>query len=162
MKLRIRMTLLIAILGASLLISACGGGSAPAPAASSGKGTGPVTLELGSDGERLAFKPDALSVSAGQKVTIKLTDNSASQQHNWALIKGGANVAKRVATAGLLAGADTSYLPTDSSDIIASTPLLSAGQMAEVTFTAPASGTNIFICTVPGHYPIMQGTLTVQ
>jgi azurin len=91
-----------------------------------------------------------------------MKDNSAAQQHNWVLVKGGADVAQKVATEGLTAGADKNYLPSDPASIIANTPLSSAGQTVEVTFTAPAAGTYIFFCTVPGHYPLMQGTLTVN
>jgi azurin len=159
---KLRMILLAVVLGISLLISACGGGNTAAPAANSGGGSGPTTLELGSDGEGLAFKPNALTASAGQQITVKFKDNSAAQQHNWVLVKGGDDVAQKVATEGLTTGADKGYLPSDPANIIANTPLSSAGQTVEVKFTAPAAGTYTFICTVPGHYPLMKGTLTVN
>ncbi|MEI7768710.1 MAG: plastocyanin/azurin family copper-binding protein [Chloroflexales bacterium] len=160
MKMRMRMIALAAMLSISLLISACSGGSTPAPAASSG--AGPATIELGSDGEALLFTPNTLSVSAGQKITIKMKDNSTAQQHNWVLVNGGYDVARTIATTGLTAGPDRNYLPSDRSNIIANTPMSSAGQTVEVTFTAPAAGTYTFICTVPGHNVTMQGTLTVN
>lgn len=145
-----------AVLGISLMISACGGNSS-APTA-----RGSVILEIGSDGDTLTFKPNALNVSAGQQVTIVVKDNSSSLQHNWVLIRGGADVAQKIATAGLTAGADKNYLLNDPATIIANSPLLSAGQTADVTFTAPEAGTYIFICTVPVHFPQMQGILTVS
>jgi azurin len=158
MKTRARMIMVAILVGASLLISACGGGAAPAT--SSGDGSG--VLQLGSDGEGLAFKPNALTASPGQKVTVKFKNNSSAQQHNWILIKGGPDVAQQVATAGLTAGADKGYLVADPATIIANTTLSSAGQTLEVSFTAPDAGTYIFLCTVPGHFPLMQGTLTVK
>jgi azurin len=161
MKLRMWILMIVVALCTSLMIAACGGGGS-APASSSSSGTGPTTLELGSDGEGLAFKPNALSVSVGQKITIKFKDNSAAQQHNWVLVKGGADVAQKVATGGLVTGADKNYLPSDVASIIANTTLSSAGQTVETTFTAPAAGTYTFLCTVPGHFPLMQGTLTVN
>ncbi|MBX0329264.1 auracyanin [Oscillochloris sp. ZM17-4] len=161
MKTHLRLFLLSAVLGVSLLLTACGGSSTSTPAASSG-GTGPVTLELGSAGENLAFDKTELSVSSGQQVTVKFTDNSAAQQHNWVLARGGDDVAQKIATEGLVAGADKNYLPTDPANIIANTTLANAGQTVEVTFTAPAPGTYTFFCTVPGHYPLMKGVLTVN
>jgi azurin len=113
-------------------------------------------------GEQLAFDKTALSASAGQQVTVKFTDTSAAQQHNWVLVKGGDDVAQKVATEGLTAGADKNYLPTDPANIIANTPLANAGATVEVSFPAPPAGTYTFLCTVPGHYPLMQGTLTVS
>jgi len=161
MKTQMRTFMLAVVLGVSLLLTACGGGTA-APPASSGGSTGPVTLELGSVGENLAFDKTALTVSSGQQVTVKFTDNSAAQQHNWVLAKGGDDVAKKVATEGLTVGVDKGYLPEDPANIIAHTPLSNAGQTVEVSFTAPAAGTYTFFCTVPGHYPVMKGTLTVN
>lgn len=163
MTTRLRTLLLAAALGFSLLLTACGGGGAAAPAASSGgSSSGPVTLELGSAGENLAFDKTALTASSGQQVTVKFTDNSAAQQHNWVLANGGDDVAQKVATEGLTVGADKGYLPDDKANIVAHTQLANAGETVEVTFTAPAPGTYTFFCTVPGHYPLMKGTFTVQ
>ncbi|MEI7646029.1 MAG: plastocyanin/azurin family copper-binding protein [Chloroflexales bacterium] len=159
MKMCMRKITLAVVLGVSLLLSACASGGI-APAAS--VGTGLVTIELGSDGESLAFTPNALSVSAGQTVTVKMKDNSVAKQHNWVLVKGGVDVAQKVATEGLTVGPDKNYIPSDESNIIAHTSLSSAGQTVEVTFTAPAAGTYAFVCTVPGHNITMRGTLTVN
>ncbi|MEI8307261.1 MAG: plastocyanin/azurin family copper-binding protein [Chloroflexales bacterium] len=156
MKLYMRMVMFSVVLALFLMISACGGGGSPTLTA------GSSTLGIGSDGDSLNFKPNALTVSAGQQVTITVKDNSSSLQHNWVLINGDVNVARKVATAGLTAGADKGYLISDPATIIAHSPLLSAGQTADVTFTAPAAGTYIFICTVPAHFPQMQGVLTVN
>jgi len=163
MNASLRMTMLVVVLEVSILLTACGGGSAPPPAARpSGDSTGPVTLEISSLGEQLAYDKTALAVFAGQQVTLKLTDTSTAQQHNWILVRGDDAVAQKIATDGLLAGLAKSYLPEDMSNIIAHAPLANAGQTVEVTFTAPAAGTYIFICTVPGHYPLMKGSLTVS
>lgn len=167
MKMNLRTLTLVVLLGVSLMLSACGGGggtSSSSGGASSGgsAAAGPVTLDLGSDGENLAFDKTELSVSAGQQVTVNFKNNSAAQQHNWVLIKGGDAEAKVVADAGLTAGADKDYLPADTTNILAHTKLSNGGETVSVTFTAPAAGTYQYICTAPGHYPLMVGTLTVK
>ncbi|NNJ11481.1 auracyanin [Chloroflexales bacterium ZM16-3] len=161
MNIQLRTLMISTVLGLSLLLTACGG-STSSSAATAIPSTGPVTLELGSAGDNLAFNKTALTVFSGQQVTIKFTDNSTALQHNWVLVKGGDDLAQQVATEGLVAGADKNYLPTDPANIIANTPLSNAGQTVETSFTAPAPGTYTYFCTVPGHYPLMKGTLTVN
>lgn len=46
--------------------------------------------------------------------------------------------------------------------IIANTPMSAPGETVEVTFTAPSTvGDYPFICTFPGHYMTMKGTMHV-
>ena len=40
-------------------------------------------------------------------------------------------------------------------------PLAKPGESSEVTFTAPEPGKYPYICTVPGHYMMMKGVLTI-
>ncbi len=164
---KLRMFVLVMALGASLILAACGGGaSSGGGGASSGGGgapaAGPVTIDIGSDGENLAFNKTTLTAPSGQQVTLNMKNNSAAQQHNWVLISGGDDVASAIATEGLTAGLESDYLPADKSKIIAHTGVVEGGASESITFTAPAPGTYIYICTVPGHYPLMQGTLTVN
>nr|2AAN_A Chain A, auracyanin A [Chloroflexus aurantiacus] len=139
-----------------------GGGGSSGGSTGGGSGSGPVTIEIGSKGEELAFDKTELTVSAGQTVTIRFKNNSAVQQHNWILVKGGEAEAANIANAGLSAGPAANYLPADKSNIIAESPLANGNETVEVTFTAPAAGTYLYICTVPGHYPLMQGKLVVN
>ncbi|NJN19267.1 MAG: auracyanin [Oscillochloris sp.] len=166
MKLSMRAFVVVALLGLSLLLSACGGGGTAAPAGGgSGSGEasgGGATIEIASVGENLAYDKTELSATSGQEVTVRFQNTSAAQQHNWVLVDGGADVAQQIATNGIAAGADANYLPSDAANVIASTPLANANETTEVTFTAPEPGTYLYICTVPGHYPLMQGTLTVN
>jgi azurin len=46
-------------------------------------------------------------------------------------------------------------------DIIAHTPMSAPGETVTVEFTAPAEGDYPYICTYPGHYMTMQGTMHV-
>ena len=93
---------------------------------------------------------------------MNFTNNSAVQQHNWVLVNGGEAEAQAVADGGLTAGLEADYLPADKANVLANTDVLDGGATDDVTFTAPAAGSYLYICTVPGHYPLMQGTLTVN
>jgi azurin len=47
-------------------------------------------------------------------------------------------------------------------DVLFNTPLVNPGETFELNFTAPAQpGRYPFVCTFPGHWRIMQGTLVV-
>jgi azurin len=164
MKTNLRMALFAALLGALLVLAACGNNNAGGGGASSGgaSGGGPTTLEVGSDGENLAFDKTTLTASAGQQVTVNFKNNSAVQQHNWVLVNGGEAEAQAIADAGLTAGLASQYLPADKANVLANTEVLDGGESGQATFTAPAAGSYLYICTVPGHYPLMQGTLTVN
>lgn len=163
MKTSLRMLMAVVVLGVSLLLAACGGGGGTttggggAPAAS-----GPTTIELASDGENLAFDKTTLSATAGQEVTLTFNNTSAVQQHNWVLVSGGENAAAEIATEGITTGLAANYLPTDNANVLFHTSVLEGGESETITFTAPAAGSYLYICTVPGHYPLMQGTLTVN
>jgi azurin len=163
MKTNLRMIVLAALLGALLVLTACGNNNAGGGGASSGgASSGPATLDIGSDGENLAFDKTTLTASAGQQVTVNFKNNSAVQQHNWVLVNGGEAEAQAIADAGLTAGLESQYLPADKANVLANTEVLDGGESGTASFTAPAAGSYLYICTVPGHYPLMQGTLTVN
>lgn len=163
MKLNLRLLMLAVVLGVLLVLTACGGGGGGAASGGGGGAAGgPLTIEIGSDGENLAFDKTTLTAAAGQPVTVNFKNNSAAQQHNWVLVDGGESVAAEVANAGLTAGPAAGYLSADKANVLATTAVLNGGESGSVDFTAPAAGTYLYICTVPGHYPLMQGTLTVN
>ena len=161
MKIWSRTLALVVLTAIAVALTACGGGSSGGGSAG-GAGSGPIVIEIASKGEELFFDKTELRVSAGQVVTLRFKNNSAVQQHNWILIKGGDAEAAAIANAGLTAGPAANYLPADKSNIIAESPLANGNETVEVTFTAPAPGTYLYICTVPGHYPLMQGKLVVN
>ena len=122
---------------------------------------GTAQINLATVGETMAYDQTAFTVKAGQTVHVVLTNHATSQamKHNWVLVNPGKE--DDVATAGMAAGEAKGYVPAGSADVLASTPLSQPGGQVEVTFTAPAAGTYPFICTYPGHYKTMHGTLTV-
>lgn len=162
----LRMLTVAVVLGIALVLTACGGGGGGAASGGTtsggGAAAGGTTIEIGSAGENLAFDKTTLTATAGQQVTVNFKNNSSAQQHNWVLVNGGEDVGAAVANAGLTAGPEANYLPSDKAQIVGATPLANGGETTSISFTAPAAGTYEYICTVPGHYPLMKGTMTVQ
>jgi plastocyanin len=149
----VRSLLLALSLVSALALTACGGGAAPAPG-----GDGKLTIEA--DGENLAYKPTTLSAKAGAPVTITFKNISTAQQHNLVVVNGGEDVATKVDEEAIAVGAPD-YLPS-TPDVLAGTKMLAPGASGEISFTAPAAGTYVFLCTYPGHAAAgMKGTLTV-
>ncbi len=122
---------------------------------------GTAEINLGTVGETMAYDKTAFTVKSGQTVHVVLTNHATSQamKHNWVLVSPGKEA--EVATAGMTAGEAAGYVPKGSADVLAHTGLSQPGGQVEVTFTAPAAGTYPYICTFPGHYMTMHGTLTV-
>jgi azurin len=125
------------------------------------KGGETKELKIGSVGNTMAYDVTGLSVKTGEKVHLVLKNNgdTPAMVHNWILVKPGSEAA--VATAGMETGQAGGYIKAGDPNIIASTPLSAPGATVEVTFTAPAPGLYPFICTYPGHYTTMKGTLQV-
>lgn len=144
-----------------LVIAACGGGAAaPTQAPAPAEAAAAVTLEIGSKGEELLFDKDKLEAPAGSKITLKLKNNSTALQHNWVLVKPGKT--DSVATDGIAAGEAAGYLKAKGENVIAHTGLVKPGETGTVTFDAPAAGQYPYVCTFPGHYVLMKGTLTIK
>ena len=60
-----------------------------------------------------------------------------------------------------MSAADTDYIPASMRDrIIAHTPLSAPGETVRWSSRRPAPGDYPYICTFPGHYMMMQGTMT--
>jgi uncharacterized cupredoxin-like copper-binding protein len=155
MKISVRAMAISALLLGSLVLAACGGG------ASSGAANG--AIEIGTDGENLAYSTVALTAKAGEKVTLTFKNNSTAQSHNFIIVNGGDDVATAVDEAAAEAGDAAGYVPADASTMIAHTALLAPGGSETIEFTAPAAGSYTFVCTYPGHYGGgMKGVLTVN
>ena len=138
--------------------------AAPAPAPSPSASAAPaphVEIQLASVANTMAFDKTKLSVSTGTEVHLILKNNAtmATLPHNWALVKPGTEAS--VAAAGLKLGEPAGYIDVRDKNMLVHTPLAKPGETVEVTFTAPDPGNYPYICTVPGHYMMMKGVLTV-
>lgn len=118
-------------------------------------------LNIETVGDTMAYNQTTLQAKAGGTVKLTLKNNATSpaMQHDWVLVKPGKEQA--ISLAGITAGPGKDYIP-DSPDIIAHTKLTKPGESDTITFTAPAAGDYTYICTFPGHYPLMKGTLKVE
>ena len=130
----------------------------PAPASADKAPT--VELKLASVKNMMKYDQTKLTVKTGAHVHLVFHNNSTLDvlPHNWVLVKPGTEAS--VAAAGLAKGKDEGYF-APGPDVLAHTPLATAGKTVSTTFTAPAPGTYPYICTVPGHYVVMHGELVV-
>ena len=156
-----RMLASFAVIAAMLVIAACGGGSDT----NGGQEASGDEIVLRPVGNEMRYAETEFSVQSGQEVTVVFenTATTPAMQHNVVILNSDDDaVVNRVGQAALTAGADAEYIPEDEA-ILAHTPLAQPGETVRVTFTAPTEpGTYRYICTFPGHYMLMQGTMTVQ
>lgn len=135
--------------------------AAPNPWQAPIEGARSVELQTG---HGLSFAPNAVQVSAGEplKVTLK---NGDVVPHNWVLIDSGKLDAVGASADKLVSTPDAarhSYVPSGAG-VIAHTNVVNPGSEFTIYFQAPAKrGRYSFICTFPGHWKAMQGTLVVE
>jgi azurin len=112
-------------------------------------------------GNTMLYDKKTLSVPTGALVHLTLKNNATMKTlpHNWLLLQPGTEA--KVAAEGLAKAPDAGYVFDGQPNVIAHTGLALPGESTEVTFTAPAPGTYPYICTVPGHYMMMKGVMTV-
>lgn len=154
-------SLTIACIVFTILLTACGGGgsgaqkieeAAPADAAPKVQ-TVTLNIEQGDiyygKTPDNATNPPTWEVPAGAKIKVNLKNNGALE-HNWAIVKQGAEIPEP-------------FIEADNKGIIlAQTGLSPAGKTSSYDITAPLPGEYKIICTVAGHYPSMQGRLIVK
>ena len=118
----------------------------------------PKHLTIETVGESMRFDQDTLVARAGQRVHLTLNNNAdgPTMTHNWVLVRPGTEAS--VAAAGALAGREAGYVPS-SPDVLAHTVPSQPHHSVDVTFTAPPVGRYPYICTNPGHWATMRGTL---
>jgi len=145
----------------SRLVGMCLGALLLVTAGACKKGSQEVRLELASVGETMAFDKKELTVPAGSKVTLVLKNNATSpaMTHNFVLVQKGK--VEEVGAAAMTVPADKGHIPQNAA-ILASSPLSKPGETVTFTFDAPPPGVYEYLCTTPGHYALMRGTLTVM
>lgn len=121
-------------------------------------------LELGVTPNVLEFDREELRVKAGQTVRI-IFNNTGNMEHNVLIVNPGT-----IDEIGALAdnmtstseGREQQYTP-DSPDVLANTPIVEPGDTFEIILEVPSEpGEYGFVCTIPGHWRSMQGTLYVE
>jgi azurin len=159
---RIRLPFLIAAL--LLVTGGCGGSDDESSGSASDAAGEPVTeVTITPVGNQIKYEKTAFTVPAGEEITLtfKNTATSPAMKHNVVLLTTAKEaIVNRVGQAGTGAS-DNEYIPEDEA-VLAHTSLADPGETVSVTFTAPSNpGKHKYICTFPGHYTAMQGTMRV-
>jgi azurin len=111
----------------------------------------------------MKFSLPEFTVKPGQRVRVTLT-NPDEMQHNMVVLRPGTTEAVG-ALADALArtpdAAQVNYVPP-TPDVMAFTKLVDPGESVTLEFVAPRQvGDYPYICTFPGHWRLMQGTMKV-
>ena len=114
--------------------------------------------------EQMRYDLPRIVVEPGKPFEVIL-ENDDFMPHNLAFVQPGtresvANLAANMKPTQL-DSQGRSYVP-DSKDVMAATRLLEAGQRQTIKVTAPSTpGEYEYVCTFPGHWTLMWGTLVV-
>ena len=105
----------------------------------------------------MAYATTEITAPAGATVRL-VVDNtgttSPAMLHNVVVVRAQSDV-ERV---GRAAAGDADHVPDDPA-VLAGTPIAQPGTRTAVVFTMPPAGRYPFICTYPGHFRFMRGTL---
>jgi len=166
----------VAGLGAGSVLTACGGGSdgegsgsassASADQSAGGGGGASETVTLHPKGNQMKYKETEFTVPADTKVKLVFdnTASSPSMQHNVLILNEAPSkeIYKQIGQAGVQAGSKADYVPEDPA-VLAATPISKPGETVSVTFTTPSEpGDYGYVCTYPGHWATMNGTMHVK
>lgn len=134
------------------------------PTQSTVAATGSTIIKLGVVPHEMKFNKATFTVKAGSQVTIDF-ENPDFMQHNLVIGQPGTmeiigNAADDLARDPK--GAELNYVPKIDS-IIAATRLVDPNGKESIVFTVPnIPGEYPFVCTVPGHWRIMNGIMIVE
>jgi azurin len=105
----------------------------------------------------MSFAVGEIVAPAGATVRLVIDNTettSPAMVHNVVVVE----TERAIERVGQAAATAPDNIPDDDA-ILAYTPLARPGQRTAVVFTMPPPGRYPFICTYPGHFRFMQGTL---
>ena len=127
------------------------------------------TVTLHPKGNQMKYRETEFTVAPGETIRLVFdnTATSPSMQHNVVVLTTTEEgIFREVGEAGTRAGATNDYIPQEENlqeQILAYTPMSKPGETVEVTFTVPEeTGEYGYVCTFPGHWATMQGTMYVK
>lgn len=127
---------------------------------------GPRVITL-TGNDSLQYSLTTITAKPGETITVALRTMSvqpATQMaHNFVILKPGSNVDQFTMMAGM--ARNHGYIPPHlKTQVLVSTAMVAANEVAKATFTAPANpGTYTYFCTYPAHFSGgMRGTLIVK
>ena len=163
---------LVPALAAVVFLAACGGSQ---PADSSAETTDVVTeapvvteamtIELEGHDNMTFTGGNEFTAKVGQEITLTLKNvgqlPKEAMGHNVVVLTPGTDVADFGGEA--FKAKDDDYVPaTFASSIVAHTKLLGPGEEDTITFKIDTAGVYEFVCSFPGHWGTMRGTITVE
>ena len=113
---------------------------------------------------QLKFSPTEIKVKAGSDVKL-IIENPDAMIHNFIIMEPGSK--EKVGNLADDLAADPNavkqaYIP-DTKEVLFATKLLNPLSSEELNFKAPSKpGSYPFLCTVPGHWRVMQGVMIVE
>lgn len=118
--------------------------------------------------DQMSFNTKEITIDKSCKTfTVNLTHSGSLPKnvmgHNWVLSKT-ADMAG-IATDGMAAGIDKSYLKEGDTRVIAHTQIIGAGEKDSVTFDVSkltAGESYQFFCSFPGHNSMMKGAVVLK
>lgn len=126
-----------------------------------------TTLRLDTDTLRMTFVQAKLHAGADVPIELVMTNFSQYDRHNVILLDLGTDVdAFGEALSSYVTAPDAwdnAYIPPDMRDVVLGhTPILAPDETATVSLPGLPAGEYTYLCTVPGHWKVMQGMLIVQ
>jgi azurin len=115
-------------------------------------------------GPNLSFRQKVVGARAGEVLALTFS-NPDVVPHNWALLKPG-TLQKVGAESNLLISDPEAlarqYIPPGG-DVVAHTDVVLPGEKFTIHFQVPRErGRYPFVCTFPGHWMVMNGTMVVE
>jgi uncharacterized cupredoxin-like copper-binding protein len=129
-----------------------------------GQAGAPILIRaVTNDDGTMSYDKKEWTVAAGQTVSVEFT-NPDTAQHNFLLAAPGSLKVIGAAADEMVrkdTGEDVNYVPK-LPQIIYAAPVLEPKKVTKFSFKAPANpGQYVVICTFPGHWKTMNGTLIV-
>jgi len=140
------------------------GSSSSSEASSSADQNAENTIAL-TGNDKMQYDKTEFTVKAGEEITLSLKNigklPANAMSHDVVVLPPGTDV-KKFGTEATKAG-DLEKMPSELKDkIIAKTKLLGPGESDTITFTLKEPGKYVFLCSFPGHYVTMNGTITAE
>ena len=121
-------------------------------------------VEIATIRDRMIYDVKRFDVEAGRPVRIRLT-NRDSMPHNLLVCKPGSMRRVGGAADNMGTGPDAAalnYVP-EMDEIMHILAMIEPGEIREMLFVAPSRpGRYPYVCTFPGHWPMMNGVMTVR
>lgn len=109
------------------------------------------------------YNQTLFKVNAGKTITLNFQNvgTQKTMTHDVTVLQPNTNIDSLGIHVALAKSIDN-LSASDKSEIIAHTKMLGPGQKDSISFTLPTPGVYEFMCTYPGHYATMHGSIVAQ